>query len=638
MPPEQKQKSMRWIAAVLAVGGVVTLLLLYAGSGRRAKDPESRLARSTSSSSSVPTLETGMPVTGVTAPPESALIKTVHGENIPELYRDITAQSGIQFTYRNAVEQPDDYAILDTLGGGVAVLDYDGDGLMDLFITGGGKYASRVPKHIVGRGNRLFKNLGNWKFRDVTREAGLEEPSFYSHGCAVADFNRDGWPDLLVTGWGRVVLYRNESNGKGGRRFVDVTREAGLDDKLWSTSAAWADLDGDGFPDLYICHYVNWSLDNDPKCPGRLKTARRDVCTPRVFDGLPHTLYRNNGNGTFTDVSRHAGLRPYTGTADKDREPGKGLGVVIADLGGDAKPDIFVANDTVDDFLYRNESTPGKLRFAEVGLASGVARDDRGTPTGSMGVDVADETGSGRPSLFVTCYESEFHSLFRNRGRGLFVFSTPVAGIGKIGQMFVGFGTAFIDLDNDGWEDLVIANGHVLRHGGMAPAEQRAVLLRNVGSGQYVDISAQGGGYFHSLHMGRGLAAVDLNNRGRLDLVISNLNEAVVVLQNQADGGFHWLGIELTGKERRDVAGARIVVRAGEQSWTRFAKGGGSYLSSSDRRHLFGLGKTDHIDTITVYWPFGPAEHWDALAVDRYWRLTEGRPEAEQSGKAIDDR
>jgi hypothetical protein len=200
---------MRWMAAVLVIGGVLTLLLLYAGSRRRGEDGEFQLSH-TPLPSSAPTFETaareGSPVAGVTTPPESALIKNVHGESIPELYHDITAQSGIQFTYRNAVEQSDDYAILDSLGGGVAVLDYDGDGLMDLFITGGGRYASRAPKQLVGRGNRLFKNLGNWKFRDVTREVGLDDSSFYTHGCAVADFNRDGWPDLLVTGWGRRLL------------------------------------------------------------------------------------------------------------------------------------------------------------------------------------------------------------------------------------------------------------------------------------------------------------------------------------------------------------------------------------------------------------------------------------------------
>jgi hypothetical protein len=558
------------------------------------------------------------------------LVRNTRGEILPELYRDITAGSGIQFTYLNGVERPDDYFILDMVGGGVAVFDYDGDGLPDIFVTGGGRFADSQRKQITGRGNRLFKNLGNWKFRDVSRETGLDQPLFYTHGCAVADFNRDGWPDLLLTGWGRVALYRNDSDGKGGRHFVEVTRAAGLDDRLWSTSAAWGDLDGDGFPDLYICHYVDWSPDNNPVCAGQRAGVPRDACGPHDFNGLPHTLYQNNGNGTFTDVSRQAGLRPYTGDPAKDREPGKGLGVLIADLDGDGKPDIYVTNDTVDNFLYRNESAPGKISLQEVGFYSGTARDDGGVAMGSMGVDVGDEEGSGRPSIFVACYESEYHSLFRSRGRGFFQYSTPLSGIGTIGTMFVGFGTSFLDVDHHGWEDIMIANGHVLRHGSMSPLQQRAVLLRNLGGGHYVDISAQGGSYFKGVHTGRGLATADLNNHGHADLVISNLNEPLAVLRNQADVGLHWLGIELAGDAHRDVAGAQIVVEAGQRRWTGFAKGGGSYLSSPDRRHLFGLGTVERIDSVRVRWPYGREQRWAPLAIDRYWRLREGQPAADE--------
>jgi hypothetical protein len=574
---------------------------------------------------------------GLSPETKQALIRKANGEILTDLYRDMTAQSGIDFTYRNG-QEAGHYAILESLGGGVALLDYDGDGLLDIFVTGGGYFAGPDKKEINGYGSRLYKNLGGWKFRDVTKEVGLDRPVFYTHGCAVADYNRDGWPDLLVTGWGRVVLYRNEPDGKGGRRFVDVTREAGLTEPLWSTSAAWADLDGDGYPDLYVCQYVNWSFTNNPPCVGYAEKVARDVCPPKSFTGLPHRLYRNNGDGTFTDVSKAAGLRPLPNEPGKE-EPGKGLGVVIVDVNDDGKPDIYVANDTVDNFLYINQSTPGHLHFDEVGLPSGVARDERGVPNGSMGTDAADYDGSGRASLWCTNYENEMHALYRNLGKGMFFFSTPVSGIAAIGQSYVGFGTGFLDLDNHGYQDLVIANGHVIRFPAGSGVRQRPVLLRNKGNGRFAEITRQGGPYFRTDHIGRGVAIGDLDNDGRPDLVISHLNEPVVVLRNEADLGNHWLGVELHGKGHRDVAGAKLVVEAAGKRLTAFAKGGGSYLSANDQRQLFGLGKTARIQRITVFWPSGQAQHWsgDAVAVDHYWRLIEGQstPELAGAGKVV---
>jgi hypothetical protein len=537
----------------------------------------------------------------------------------------MTSQSGITFTYRNG-EEANHYAILESLGGGVALLDYDGDGLLDIFLAGGGYFAGPNQQDIRGHPCRLFKNLGNWKFRDVTDEVFPDQPLFYTHGCAVADFNNDGWPDLLLTGWGRLALFRNEDDGKGGRRFVEVTRQAGLTDTLWSTSAAWADLDGDGFPDLYICHYVNWSFANHPNCSRSGAPAERDICPPGKFAALPHTLYRNNRDGTFTDVSQEAGL--MRGTAND----GKGLGALIVDVNGDRKPDIYVANDTVDKFLYLNRSTPGKLRLEEVGLVSNVARDDEGRPNASMGVDAADYDGSGFPSLWVTNYENELHALYRNLGNGLFVFSTTSSGIAAIGRSYVGFGTGFLDIDNDGWEDLVIANGHVIRHPTAAGLRQRPVLLRNLGNRRFTDITPEGGPYFQGTHRGRGVALGDLDNDGRVDLVISHVNEPVAVLRNEAPKQ-HWLGVELKGRHHHDVVGAKVAVEVGGRRLTRFAKGGGSYLSSSDRRLLFGLGRADRIDQLRVIWPSGQEQQWtgEQVAIDRYWRLVEGeKPTADR--------
>jgi hypothetical protein len=555
---------------------------------------------------------------------KEALIRNTNGEVLTDLYRDMTPLSGLDFTYRNG-QEANHFAILESLGGGVALLDYDGDGLLDIFVTGGGYFDGPDRREIKGYGSRLYKNLGGWEFRDVTKEVGLDQPVFYTHGCAVGDYNRDGWPDLLVTGWGRVVLYRNEPDGKGGRRFRDVTQEAGLTEPLWSTSAAWADLDGDGYPELYVCQYVNWSFANNPRCAGYSAGIAQDVCPPKSFTGLPHRLYRNNGNGTFTDVSKEAGLRPIPNEPGKE-EPGKGLGVVIVDVNGDGKPDIYVANDTVDNFLYINQSTPGHLRFEEVGLPSGVARDERGIPNGSMGTDAADYEGTGRPSLWCTNYENEMHALYRNLGKGMFFFNTPASGIAAIGQSYVGFGTGFLDLDNHGYPDLVIANGHVIRFPTGTGVRQRPVLLRNKGNGRFAEITAQGGDYFRGEHIGRGVAIGDLDNDGRPDLVISHLNEPVVLLRNEVQLGNHWLGLALRGKEHRDVTGAKLVVEVAGRRLTGFAKGGGSYLSACDRRHLFGLGKSERIDRLSITWPSGLVQQWngDVLAADRYWVLVEG--------------
>jgi hypothetical protein len=562
----------------------------------------------------------------------------------------VTEEAGIHFTYRNGTEA-NQYTILEVPGGGLAVLDYDGDGLLDLFLTGGGDFAGPDKKQIKGYPGKLYRNKGGWKFEDVTARVGLERPVIYTHGCAVADYDRDGWPDLLVTGWHRLALYRNlpvdASDTKKGRRFVEVSKEAGLPEGLWTTSAAWGDMDGDGYPDLYICQYVDWSFKNHPTdC--LYKGGARDICSPRHFHGLPDKLFLNRGDGTFRDVSSPAGLRmprapqeyaQLEGLNEAARERlrqaetedagfGNGLGVICLDLNGDSKPDIYVTNDMVDNFLYLNRTkTVGKPLFEEKGMETGTARDAAGKPNASMGVAAADFNGTGRPSLFVTNYlPDDLHAVYANECIGsdeLFQFSTQAVGLAAIGQASVGWGAGFLDLDLDGWEDWVYTAGDVYRN---APnhGRQRPWLFHN-NKGRFQDISSQGGRYFREEHLGRGLVLADFDNDGRLDLAVSHLNEPVVLLRNVADTrGRHWLGVELQGKDHRDVVGAKITLEAGGRTQTRFAIGGGSYLSSGDRRHVFGLGDSTAVGPLTVTWPSGKQQTWKGLAIDRYHCLSKG--------------
>ncbi|HEX5270782.1 MAG TPA: CRTAC1 family protein, partial [Gemmataceae bacterium] len=537
----------------------------------------------------------------------------------PAWYRDVTAGSGLDFTYRNG-EEADQFTILESLGGGVALIDYDGDGLLDVFLTGGGTFGGPDHKDILGRPCKLYKNLGGWKFRDVTEEAGLGGPWWYTHGAAVADYDRDGWPDLLVTGYGRLALFHNEPDGKGGRKFVDVTEKLGLRDHAWSTSAGWADIDGDGWPDLYVCHYLDWSFDNNPPCSAVVPGRTRDVCPPTTFKPLVHALFHNEGGKSFRDVSAGQGFKAE----------GCGLGVVLADFNGDGRPDVYVADDGTNNLLFFNRGG----RLEEKGVAAGAALNEVGKYSGSMGVDAGDYDGSGRPSLFVTNFEGELHGLYRNRGGETFQHYSQAAGVAAIGRRFVGFGTAFVDVDGDGWEDLVIVNGHVLRYPAAGSALQTPMLLHNgerQGRRFFSDAGDRGGPFFRAPIMGRGLAVGDLDNDGRPDLVVSRSNAPAVLLRNEAasEPAARWLGIRLVGRDRRDIVGSAAVLEVGEgRRLTRFAKGGGSYLSASDPRLLFGLGESGKPGRLTVRWSWGAEQSWDGLESGSYWELREGDPQA----------
>ncbi len=561
------------------------------------------------------------PAPPVAMPPAPELPQELPYTGAP-WFRDVTEASGIRATCRNG-EEADQFTILESLGAGVALFDYDGDGRLDVLVVGGGYFDGPNKTDLKGHPCKLYRNLGGLKFEDVTEKAGLAIPWWYAHGVAVADYDRDGFPDFVVTGFGKIELFHNEPDGKGGRRFAAVGEKLGVKDASWSTSAGWADLDGDGFPDLYVCHYCDWSFANNPTCKGASAAVTRDVCAPQKFQPLVHSLFKNDKGTGFRDVSADHGFKP----------DGCGLGVVLADLNGDGRPDIYVGNDATNNFLFWNRA--GKLE--EKGLSAGVAVDDSGRYNGSMGVDVGDYDGTGRPSIWVTNFQGELHALYHAVGNELFDHRSKAVGIGAVGLHRVGFGTAFADVDGDGWEDLVVVNGHVLRHPSGSTLRQTPVLFQNV-PGQagrvFKDASPRGGSYFQTPAVARGLAVGDLDNDGRPDFVVTHTNGPVAVLRNEMPVRQPWLGVKLVGTGNRDVVGSTVTLEGETRTLTRFAKGGGSYLSASDPRLLFGLASAGRVKRVTVTWSWGGTQTWDAPEPGAYWELTEGQPAAKKLSAA----
>jgi hypothetical protein len=534
----------------------------------------------------------------------------------PPIFEDVTSTTGIDFTYRNG-EDAGNFAIIESLGGGVALFDYDNDGRLDIFLPGGGRYEG---KQVLGQPCRLYRNLGNWKFVDVSVLAGLAGPFQYTHGAAAFDYDNDGWTDLLLTGYNRLVLLHNEPDAKGDRRFVDVTKKAGLDkDTLWSACAGWGDLDGDGYAEIYVTHYGDWGFDTNHPTDCTYDGKTRDVCQPRRFQPLPHSLYRNNRNGTFTDIS------------DKliAKKGGRGMGVLFVDVNADGRPDIYVANDTDDNYLWMNRGKRGEIALEEKGRLIGVACDERGNANGSMGLDAGDFDRSGRASIIVTNYEGELPALYQNRidAKGeRFTYATMFTGVSVVTGIYVGWGAGFIDYDHDGWEDLLMVNGHAIRFPMKIDRRQKPILMHNE-EGQFKVATPLGGPYFLTPHNARGAAFGDLDSDGKVDVVVSHLNEPVVVLRNVAPTeGKHWVGVELLGKDHHDVVGARVVLESDRGLQTRFAKGGASFGCTNDRRMIFGLGPDSAISKVTVYWPSGETQEFKDLKTGSYWRLKEGEP------------
>ncbi|MEO2016838.1 MAG: CRTAC1 family protein [Fuerstiella sp.] len=521
------------------------------------------------------------------------------------MFTERTTGSNVSFTYRND-QEAEHYSILESLGGGVALLDYDGDGDLDLFAPGGGEFGA--DKEIRGVLPGLFRNEGRFRFTEVTREAGFSSAPFYSHGAAAADYDEDGFPDLLITGYGGLQLYRN----RGDSTFEQVAVPAGLNNESWSSSAAWGDVDGDGDLDLYLAHYVQWSFDDDVYCPAS-KPGLREICPPKTYEPLPDVYYSNNSDGTFSDDSDGIGLR----------DDGKGLGVLIGDFDNDGDVDIYVANDTTANFLYRND---GAGHLEDFSMLSATALSDKGVAEGSMGVELADFNLDGRPDLWVANYERESIGLYRNEGNCSFQYVSQSAGITAVDSLYVGWGTAFLDFDRDGDQDVVVSNGHVVRYPENAPLRQKPLLFENQAGTRFVNVAPAVGKYFTEPHMGRGVARGDIDEDGDVDLVISHINEPVSLLSNDSTDKNNWLSLRLIGtKSNRSAIGSRITLRTAAGAQIRQINGGTSYASTNDPRVYFGLAKADSVESIEISWPAGAVESLFNVSANQVITLIEGQ-------------
>jgi hypothetical protein len=524
---------------------------------------------------------------------------------------DITDSTGIKFEH---LSSSDKKYIVESMAGGVALIDYDRDGLPDIYFTN----APTVDMALAGKKARsaLYHNNGDGTFTDVTDKAGVGYPCF-AMGAAVGDYNNDGWPDLLVTCLGGVVLYRNDGDGT----FTDVTKQVGLKDTQFATGAAFGDYDGDGWVDLFVSHYVDFHLDDLPKF-GSTKTCQYHglavQCGPRGLKGAGDLLFHNNGDGTFTDVSRAAGV--------DDPHGYYGLAAVWSDFNNDGLLDLFVANDSTPNFLYRND---GKGHFTEIGFLAGTAVSQDGSEQAGMGVGLGDYLHTGHLSLFVTHFSEEYAALFRNDGAMGFTDDSFHAGVAAPTIPYVGWGTAFFDFDNDGWLDLFLVNGHVYPQVDTLDVGARyrepKLLFLNQHDGTFRNISGLAGTAIQMPQVSRGAAFGDLFNDGRVDIVVENLDGKPMILREEGGNHNHWIGFELAGtKSNRLALNARIKAVAGELIQVDEVRSGGSYLSQNDLRIHFGLGAHDHLDRAEILWPSGKTESLANLAVDRFYAVKEG--------------
>ncbi len=529
----------------------------------------------------------------------------------PGNFVDITAASGVRFQHV-ASHTPRKY-LPETMGSGVAIFDYDNDGRLDIFLVNGAPLTDPTPKGTIPEKtgpkywNRLFHQKGDETFEDVTEKAGLQGAG-YGMGVAVGDYDNDGYEDLYVTAYGGNKLYHNNGDGT----FTDVTAQAGVGGGGWSTSAAWVDLDNDGLLDLVVLRYLQWDFD-DIWC-GDHKEGHRAYCHPDTFKAITPLVYHNEGNGRFTEVGEKMGLAI----------PGKGLGIAIADYDRDGRIDLFVANDSMPEFLFHNN---GNRRFEEKGLLSQVAVDEDGRTYAGMGVDFEDFDNDGRPDLVVDNLANQMYAIYTNAGDGTFTYTTRSTGMGRISMLHSGWGLRLIDYDNDGWKDLLIAQGHDLdtieQTNPQLHYREPMLLARNTGHG-FVDVSAASARVFHEAWAARGLATGDLDNDGRIDAVVSTNDGPAHVIRNETKTDNHWLTLKLVGhKSNRDAIGAVVKIVTSRGAQYAMVTTASSYLSSSDKRVHFGLGPDAVAGTLGIHWPSGISQVLKDVHADRILQVDE---------------
>lgn len=505
----------------------------------------------------------------------------------------------------------------ETLGGAVAVFDYDNDGSLDVLFLNG----SPSPDHLkidAKSWNRLYRNTGGGSFVDVTQKSGLSGAGkkCYPQGLAVGDYDNDGFEDVFVSCYGDNILYHNNGNGT----FSDATEKAkvAMSDFAFKASACWLDIDNDGFLDLFVTRYFRWNLaENADDYCGEKKLGYRTYCTPDVFKPASNALFKNNGDGTFTDISEKAGV---------SKSFGKGMGVAIADFDDDGRMDIFVANDKTPNFLFHNE---GGGSFKEVALPAGVSANENGTMVSGMGCDFKDYDNDGRPDIFYTALIKESFALFTNLGKGLFQDSTFPSNLGGLTAPHSGWSTKFLDLDNDGWKDLIVAGSHVIDNVELFDAGARyresCFYYHNTGRGKFEDLTKAMGADFQAVGAFRGLAAGDFDNDGSLEIVASRLNDAPCLFKKKGNLGNHWLMLSLKGTQsNRDAIGAKVKLNlnSGAHLYEHVTTANGIY-SASDKRVHFGLGRETQIDSVEITWPGGGTQRIERPKVDQILTITE---------------
>jgi hypothetical protein len=527
-----------------------------------------------------------------------------------QVFADVTAEAGIRWTQFSG--ESSDRFLIETMGGGVAFLDFDGDGLMDIFFVNGGE--TPLGRSGLPVRNALYRNLGNGKFEDVAAKAGVDRIAAYGMGVAVADFDNDGFPDIYATGFPSSYLFHNNGDGT----FSDVTGQAGVNnDGRWAASAAWFDFDRDGLLDLVVTNYAQFSFTDRKKCEIKGLPA---YCAQTSYAGMPMTLFHNDGDGHFTDVSAQSGLARFVGRA---------LGVVAIDVDDDGWTDLFVARDASPNLLLINQKNG---TFRDVAADAEVAYDESGVAKAGMGVDAGDVNGDGKPDFVVTNFNDQYHSLLVGTKALRYDDQTLRSGLARLTKKLVGWGVHYVDFDNDGNLDVLIANGHI-NQGIEATRldvkyQEPPLLLRNNGSGSFLDVRQQAGETFQKSYSARGLAVGDWNNDGRTDAVLTRLGASPVLLRNDSKQENSWIGFELQGTaSNRDAIGARITVEAGGKKLVRWITGGSSYLASHDKRVVVGLGNiSPSADApVEIRWPNGNIQRPAGLKLGRYNHVSESR-------------